>query len=123
MPSWWVESSKEEYKYADSFEKTFGFAHSTKYARRAKGEAMELYNSLTLYLPAGSALDVGEFATLYSFYESGRGSSDGKGVISFGPESEEKELDFTIARAKRWSMSLPLKRTAGLLSLPALSFP
>lgn len=95
MPSWWVESSKEEYKYADSFEKTFGFAHSTKYARRAKGEAMELYNSLTLYLPAGSALDVGEFATLYSFYESGRGSSDGKGVISFGPESEEKELDFT----------------------------
>ena len=95
MPSWWVESSKEENKYADSFEKTFGFAHSTKYARRAKGEAMELYNSLTLYLPAGSALDVGEFSTLYSFYESGRGSSDGKGVISFGPESEEKELDFT----------------------------
>ena len=95
MPSWWVESSKEENKYADAFEKTFGFAHSTKYARRAKGEAMELYNSLTLYLPAGSALDVGEFSTLYSFYESGRGSSDGKGVISFGPESEEKELDFT----------------------------
>ena len=95
MPSWWVESSKEENKYADSFEKTFGFAHSTKYARRAKGEAMELYNSLTLYLPAGAALDVGEFSTLYSFYESGRGSSDGKGVISFGPESEEKELDFT----------------------------
>ena len=95
MPSWWVESSKEENKYADSFEKTFGFAHSTKYARRAKGEAMELYNSLTLYLPAGSALDVGEFSTLYSFYESGRGSSEGKGVISFGPESEEKELDFT----------------------------
>jgi hypothetical protein len=94
MPSWWVESSKEENKYADSFEKTFGFAHSTKYARRAKGEAMELYNSLTLYLPAGAALDVGEFSTLYSFYESGRGSSDG-GVISFGPESEEKELDFT----------------------------
>ena len=92
MPSWWVESSKEENKYADAFEKTFGFAHSTKYARRAKGEAMELYNSLTLYLPAGSALDVGEFSTLYSFYESG---SDGKGVISFGPESEEKELDFT----------------------------
>lgn len=95
MPSWWVVSSKEGYKYADSFEKTFGFAHSTKYARRAKGEAMELYNSLTLYLPAGAALDVGEFSTLYSFYESGRGSSDGKGVISFGPESEEKELDFT----------------------------
>jgi len=95
MPSWWVVSSKEEYKYADSFEKTFGFAHSTKYARRAKGEAMELYNSLTLYLPAGAALDVGEFSTLYSFYESGRGSSEGKGVISFGPESEEKELDFT----------------------------
>lgn len=95
MPSWWVVSSKEGYKYADSFEKTFGFAHSTKYARRAKGEAMELYNSLTLYLPAGSALDVGEFSTLYSFYESGRGSSEGKGVISFGPESEEKELDFT----------------------------
>ena len=95
MPSWWVESSKEENKYADAFEKTFGFAHSTKYARRAKGEAMELYNSLTLYLPAGSALDVGEFSTLYSFYESGRGSSEGKGVISFGPESEEKELDFT----------------------------
>lgn len=95
MPSWWVESSKEENKYADAFEKTFGFAHSTKYARRAKGEAMELYNSLTLYLPAGSALDVGEFSTLYSFYESGRGSSEGKGVISFGPESEKKELDFT----------------------------
>ncbi len=95
MPSWWVESSKEENKYADAFEKTFGFAHSTKYARRAKGEAMELYNSLTLYLPAGSALDVGEFSTLYSFYESERGSSDGKVVISFGPESEEKELDFT----------------------------
>lgn len=95
MPSWWVESSKEENKYADAFEKTFGFAHSTKYARRAKGEAMELYNSLTLYLPAGSALDVGEFSTLYSFYESGRGSSEGKGVISFGPESEEKELVFT----------------------------
>lgn len=95
MPSWWVESSKEENKYADAFEKTFGFAHSTKYARRAKGEAMELYNSLTLYLPAGAALDVGEFSTLYSFYESGRGSSEGKGVISFGPESEEKELDFT----------------------------
>ena len=95
MPSWWVESSKEENKYADSFEKTFGFAHSTKYARRAKGEAMELYNSLTLYLPAGAALDVGEFSTLYSFYESGRGSSDGKVVISFGPESEEKDLDFT----------------------------
>lgn len=95
MPSWWVESSKEGYKYADAFEKTFGFAHSTKYARRAKGEAMELYNSLTLYLPAGAALDVGEFSTLYSFYESGRGSSEGKGVISFGPESEEKELDFT----------------------------
>lgn len=95
MPSWWVESSKEKNKYADAFEKTFGFAHSTKYARRAKGEAMELYNSLTLYLPAGSALDVGEFSTLYSFYESGRGSSEGKGIISFGPESEEKELDFT----------------------------
>ena len=95
QPSWWIESSKEENKYADAFEKTFGFAHSTKYARRAKGEAMELYNSLTLYLPAGSALDVGEFSTLYSFYESGRGSSEGKGVISFGPESEEKELDFT----------------------------
>ena len=95
MPSWWVESSKEENKYADAFEKTFGFARSTKYARRAKGEAMELYNSLTLYLPAGAALDVGEFSTLYSFYESGRGSSEGKGVISFGPESEEKELDFT----------------------------
>lgn len=95
MPSWWVVSSKEGYKYADSFEKTFGFAHSTKYARRAKGEAMELYNSLTLYLPSGTALDVGEFSTLYSFYESGRGISDGKCVISFGPESEEKELDFT----------------------------
>lgn len=95
MPSWWVESSKEENAYADAFEKTFGFAHSTKYARRAKGEAMELYNSLTLYLPAGAALDVGEFSTLYSFYESGRGSSEGKGLISFGPESEEKELDFT----------------------------
>lgn len=95
MPSWWVESSKEENKYADAFEKTFGFAHSTKYARRAKGEAMELYNSLELYLPAGTALDVGEFSTLYSFSKSGRGEIDMKGVISFGPESERKELDFT----------------------------
>lgn len=95
QPSWWIESSKKEKSYKDTFEETFGFEYSTKYARRASGESVELYNSLELYLPAGAALDVGEFSTLYSFYESGRGSSDGKGVISFGPESEEKELDFT----------------------------
>ena len=92
QPSWWIKSEKS---YKDTFEEIFGFEYSTKYARRASGESVELYNSLELYLPSGTALDVGEFSTLYSFHESGSGSSDGKRVISFGPESERKELDFT----------------------------
>lgn len=95
QPSWWIESSKKEKSYKDTFEETFGFEYSTKYARRASGESVELYNSLELYLPSGTALDVGEFSTLYSFSKSGRGEIDTKGVISFGPESERKKLDFT----------------------------